>query len=35
VRNFYYLVRFDICTKNNVIKSDSTLVNETRTLCNK
>ena len=28
------LVRSDICIKNNVMKSDSILVNETRTLCN-
>ena len=28
------LVCSDICIKNNVMKSDSILVNETRTLCN-
>ncbi len=31
---FLNLVRSDICIKNNVMKSDSILVNETRTLCN-
>jgi len=28
------LVSSDICIKNNVMKSDSILVNETSTLCN-
>jgi len=31
---FFKLVRSDICIKNNVMKSDSIRVNETRTLCN-
>ena len=31
---FLKLVSSDICIKNNVMKSDSILVNETRTLCN-
>jgi len=31
---FLKIVRSEICTKNNVMKSDSILVNETRTLCN-
>jgi len=31
---FLKLVCSDICIKNNVMKSDSILVNETRTLCN-
>jgi len=31
---FFKLVCSDICIKNNVIKSDSILVNETMTLCN-
>ena len=32
--SFLKLVRSNICIKNNVMKSDSILVNETRTLCN-
>ena len=31
---FLKIARSDICTKNNVMKSDSILVNETKTLCN-
>ena len=31
---FLKIVRSYICIKNNVMKSDSILVNETRTLCN-
>jgi len=32
--SFKKIVRSDIYIKNNVMKSDSILVNETRTLCN-
>ena len=31
---FLQLICSDICIKNNVMKSDLILVNETRTLCN-
>ena len=34
IAKFFEVVCSDICIKNNVMKSDSILVNETRTLCN-